>query len=343
MHQWSTTPINNGTADSRVYVPEGVPVSGLNNAIRGAMASAALWRDDNLGVALKATLTPNNVYTVTTGQGLVDPTTQVGGATPAITHPFSLKLTVDKPTTTAATTAPRLNVDGVDCGPILRRDGSAITDGDLIAGRVFEVLGDFAATSDTKVTRVRLLGITPGELQAIITPLIPAAPASTVPTGAAMMHLGTDIPTGFLLANGGLYSRTTYATLWAWAQANTAVQSESAWSSTYSGGFSSGDGTTNFRVPDFRGVFFRGLDRGRGIDANRALGTYQAHAFMDHYHGLNAPNAGVLGAGGGGYNYQNGGASAGSLSQYTTTSAYGGNVAGETRPSNVPVNVLIKY
>lgn len=36
-----------------------------------------------------------------------------------------------------------------------------------------------------------------------------------------------------------------------------------------------GDGSTTFNAPDTRGLFIRGLDAGRGIDANRTIGTTQ--------------------------------------------------------------------
>lgn len=37
-----------------------------------------------------------------------------------------------------------------------------------------------------------------------------------------------------------------------------------------------GDGVTTFGLPESRGEALRGLDQGRGIDAGRVLGTYQA-------------------------------------------------------------------
>ena len=33
-----------------------------------------------------------------------------------------------------------------------------------------------------------------------------------------------------------------------------------------------------FRIPDYRGVFIRGLDSGRGLDNGRILGSYQMDA-----------------------------------------------------------------
>lgn len=49
---------------------------------------------------------------------------------------------------------------------------------------------------------------------------------------------------GTLFCNGQLVSRTTYAALWAWAQAEGLV---------IAGMFTTGDGSTTFGLPDFRG------------------------------------------------------------------------------------------
>lgn len=46
------------------------------------------------------------------------------------------------------------------------------------------------------------------------------------------------------------------------------------------------DLTLPYRLPDLRGVFIRGLDRGRGIDPNREVGTEQDDAIAMHAHEL---------------------------------------------------------
>lgn len=47
-----------------------------------------------------------------------------------------------------------------------------------------------------------------------------------------------------------------------------------------------GNSTTaeTFNIPDFRGVFLRGLDAGKQIDPNRLLGSYQADQNQSHNH-----------------------------------------------------------
>lgn len=162
MHQWSTTPINNQSADARAYLVEGsTPVSGINNAIRGAMATAALWRDDNLGVSLVAAGGAGNAYTVSTGQGLIDPTTQVGGATPAITHPFSLRITFSAAPTGMATNPLKIAIDGAAAATVTKADGSALVDGDVKVGKSYEIVG--TTFSAGALTQIRLLGTVPSD------------------------------------------------------------------------------------------------------------------------------------------------------------------------------------
>ncbi|SEF19472.1 phage tail protein [Variovorax sp. NFACC27] len=107
-----------------------------------------------------------------------------------------------------------------------------------------------------------------------------------MPVGALLAFAGTvGTPTGWIKANGALVSRTTYAALFAYASSQGLV-SEAAWTSTSSGRFSVGDGSTTFRLPDTRGMFIRGLDESRGLDASRVVGTYQEQANAPHTHSV---------------------------------------------------------
>ncbi len=91
----------------------------------------------------------------------------------------------------------------------------------------------------------------------------------------------SSAPTGWLKANGALVSRTTYAALFAAANADGLV-SEATWAATSWGRFGDGDGSTTFRLPDLRGEVLRGWDDSRGVDSGRARGTSQLDAFQGH-------------------------------------------------------------
>ena len=79
----------------------------------------------------------------------------------------------------------------------------------------------------------------------------------------------------WLVCQGQVISRTEYKDLWDFAQKSGLVVDEASWNSTYRGKFGVGDGSTTFRLPDFRAVVINGLDTGRNIDPGRILGSEQ--------------------------------------------------------------------
>lgn len=96
------------------------------------------------------------------------------------------------------------------------------------------------------------------------------AQVQAVPTGTVLSYMGTEasIPGGYMPCDGQAVSRTTYAALY----------------SKLGNLHGAGDGTTTFNLPDLRGYFLRGVDRGRGIDPGRAMGTSQGSDNLSHTH-----------------------------------------------------------
>lgn len=109
--------------------------------------------------------------------------------------------------------------------------------------------------------------------------------------GRVNVFMQPTAPLGWLSMTGLLLSRTTYPALWAHVQTVGAV-SEADWTGGRWGWFSSGDGSTTFRIPDLRAMVLRGLDDGRGIDLARVLGSYQASQNLAHGHTLAIDAAG---------------------------------------------------
>ena len=131
-----------------------------------------------------------------------------------------------------------------------------------------------------------------------------------------------------IVAFGGEFNRADYPKLWAYLQANpTLVKTQAQWTteSTANGGicgfYSSGNGTTTFRVPNLDKAFLR--------PDNRGVGSYQVDMFKSHTHswGLNNQNVIQAGAGAPGWG-----------SSFRETSTEGG---AETRPKNIAVLPLI--
>ena len=164
--------------------------------------------------------------------------------------------------------------------------------------------------------------------------LVAAVQQALCPPGTVVAYMGlaTAVPAGWLLCDGKPYSRTVYNNLFAVI------------------GTASGapDGTTNFNVPDLRGMFLRGVDGTAGRDpdsgmrtavngygyAGNQVGSVQTDAFKSHTH-----TSSLLGGWATRYvNYNGSGGSYGW--QDTASSATGGS---ETRPINVYVNYIIKY
>lgn len=150
------------------------------------------------------------------------------------------------------------------------------------------------------------------EIEAIV------AQASALPVGALVPFPKAAVTPGFLELDGSVQSVVTYPDLFAYL------------GTTFNTG---GEGAGYFRLPESRGEFLRGWDHGRGVDAGRALGSYQADELKSHSHAQKdqtvlAEGAGV-GIAGGSSPYSMGG----------NTKATGGS---ETRPRNVAVMWCIK-
>jgi len=99
---------------------------------------------------------------------------------------------------------------------------------------------------------------------------------------------------GQVKANGAVLNRADYPRLWTMVSNSNLAVSEASWP-TYLGTYSSGDGSTTFRVPDLRGTVIRGLDEQKGLDVdgtNRIAGSYQGDSTASHTHTGTATSAG---------------------------------------------------
>ncbi|WP_374465599.1 phage tail protein, partial [Chryseobacterium sp.] len=153
-------------------------------------------------------------------------------------------------------------------------------------------------------------------------------------------------PQSFSLpANGTLVNRADFPRLWQMVSKYSKIVTDSQWlngSGLNSGYFSSGNGTSTFRVPDLRGLFIRGLDGGRGIDldrnsANIQDGSFQADALKKHKHLITDvhPYDGFALLGGG----FNGGAN--NFKWRNTETQEAGTY--ETRPQNIALTPYIRF
>jgi len=87
---------------------------------------------------------------------------------------------------------------------------------------------------------------------------------SSTPVGAILPFPKAEVPAGYLELDGSEQSIATYPDL-------------AAYLGTV---YNKGDERAGFfRLPDYRGEFLRGFDHGRGVDAGRAIGSWQKGSF----------------------------------------------------------------
>lgn len=141
----------------------------------------------------------------------------------------------------------------------------------------------------------------------------------TCPIGAIIAFPAAAVPNGWLECNGQAVSRTGYVELFA----------------LISTAYGTGDGSSTFNLPDYRGVFLRGKDNGKGYDAGRGMGTPQDDDLKAHTHTFDTRTIDSIT---GQANNATGAVSTGAVSVRVTNSAGGT----ETRPKNVSVVFCIK-
>lgn len=137
------------------------------------------------------------------------------------------------------------------------------------------IIADNLATSAVTTAKIDTGAVT-------LAKLADAVVAKLVPTGAVSAYAGTTAPTGWLLCDGSAVSRVVQAALFA----------------VIGTAHGSGDGSTTFNLPDYRGRFLRGRDAGQSRDPDAssrtamasggntgdAVGSIQGHALDSHTH-----------------------------------------------------------
>ena len=105
--------------------------------------------------------------------------------------------------------------------------------------------------------------------------------------------LRTAIPAGFVVADGQALTRATYPDAWAGiAAGNVPIATEANWGATpvYRGCYTTGDGTSWFRVPDYNGKTAGTVGalvlRGDGLMSTGNDGLIQPDQFQSHVHAI---------------------------------------------------------
>ena len=104
-----------------------------------------------------------------------------------------------------------------------------------------------------------------------------------IPIGGLLWFSSTTAPDGFLAPSGELLSRSAYPELWAHAQNSGMLVTDAEWLAADGpiGRYSSGNGSTTFRLPMLGGHFLRTWAAGQTVDAGRLAGRRQSDAIRD--------------------------------------------------------------
>lgn len=168
-----------------------------------------------------------------------------------------------------------------------------------------------------------------------------------IPSGAVFQFAGTVAPYGYLLCDGSAISRSDYADLFL----------------AIGNAHGSGDGSTTFNLPDYRGRFLRGVDGSAGRDADKAsrtamtsggntgnaVGSVQDDSMQGHRHSYDTQRAQSqynntainIEWGGAGWNV--GVTNSGAVREPSTDGVNGTpRTSSETRGKNANVNFIIK-
>lgn len=179
------------------------------------------------------------------------------------------------------------------------------------------------------------------------------AAIATIPTGVLLPLTSLVVPTGWLVVNGQTVSRTTYAALWAHAQASGMLAPTEG--AKTAGQFGPGNGVGTFSLPNLYadgGYFIRALTAGRTI-GNVQADTVGPHPHPASFSGNAVPNHTHTYEMWDGAGNALGGGSQGSRQSKTTSPSGGhtpsgtvtvGNNTGttETRPRNIAYPVIMK-
>jgi len=164
-----------------------------------------------------------------------------------------------------------------------------------------------------------------------------------VPSGTILPYAGTTVPVGYLACDGAEYSKSQYSSLYS------AIQN--IWGTA--------SNSNNFKVPDLRGLFLRGVDGTANRDPDKTsrtsltagqnsgnkVGSYQKDELKSHKHNNGAYLEDKAGL-------QRYGKDANSIKQFYAYTSHIVNhatgftsnegVATETRPANIYVLYIIK-
>ncbi|WP_375609831.1 phage tail protein, partial [Bartonella sp. AC53GZZY] len=244
IYDWSLTASENGGADNLINWSEGQHPNTVNNSARFMMQRVREYLLDTGGV-IEAVVTVDDKQK-TSAISLQSPSQFL-----AYKNGISLCFKA-KGKNVGATTIALNNLIGKPVYKATDTGLLALTGGEIQDGCLYTVI------YDEDITGWQILNPTRGKVSFL----------KRLPSGLIGPFGMERLPDGWLPCDGRAYSRRTYRALFevigtTWGE---------------------GDGATTFNVPDFRGMFLRGMDYERNLDPWRSFASQQGYSLKAHEH-----------------------------------------------------------
>ncbi|WP_083868420.1 phage tail protein [Bartonella queenslandensis] len=248
IYDWSLRAADNTRADDLIDWSEGQRPSTINNSARGMMQRFREYLSDT-GGSLEGIVTVDNDQQTTV--------IRLQSKSPFLEYKNDIVLRFKARGKNVGATKVILN--SLSSKPVYKASTTGVAT--FLEGGEIQTGCIYTLVYDEELSGWHLLNPTPvSSSQGLASSLYPAGFI-----GAFAMQA---LPSGWLLCDGGAYSRSVYNDLFA------------AIGTTWG----SGDGFRTFNIPDFRGMFLRGFDGGRNIDIGRSFATIQADSIQSHFH-----------------------------------------------------------
>ncbi|WP_019218673.1 phage tail protein [Bartonella florencae] len=259
IYDWSLIADKNAHSDSIINWAEGQPPSSVNDSARVMMQRVREYLADN-GGSLDANFMVN-------GQ---DKTTTITLTTVSPIAKYKNDIILRFKARGVNVGATTINVNNIGAKPLYKATNLGIVPlegGELQTGGIYAIVYN-SDTSRKEYDGWYLLNPTP-------IPPPPPPKIETFPSGFIATFAMQELPSGWLLCDGATYEREDYPQLFK------AIGDK--WGK---------DSDTTFKVPDFRGMFLRGFDDGRGLDRSRKFADIQQDCLKSHTHVATIEEAG---------------------------------------------------
>ncbi|MET3560725.1 hypothetical protein ABID39_001434 [Bartonella japonica] len=248
IYDWSLKAADNTRADDLIDWSEGQRPSTINNSARGMMQRVREYLSDT-GGALEGVVTVDHNQQTTA--------IRLQSKSQFLEYKNDIVLRFKARGKNVGATTVLLN--GLAGKPVYKASDTGVAT--LLEGGEIQTGCIYTLVYDEEISGWHLLNPTPvASSQGLASSLYPAGFIGTFAMQA--------IPSGWLLCDGGAYSRSLYSDLFA------------AIGTTWG----SGDGVRTFNIPDLRGMFLRGFDAGRNIDRGRSFASVQQDLIQTHKH-----------------------------------------------------------